>query len=282
MKLLIAVFLFFPSIGIAEKVKLTHFQTHKRYDFGLRLLEASLKETLKSFELVGLENINEARGERLLEIGGVDFLFLSTNEDRERKFRPIKIPIYQGLLGCRLLLVRKKEVNRFESVNSLSDLKPFIGGHGAHWRDLPIYGANGLNVLPSKYPLIFKQLIAGRIDYFHRGVSEIWKELKDHSHKLGVANGIALFYKHPVYFFVNRENIKLEKQIKSGLEKMKKNGKFDRIFLDYHRDFIERAQLEERKLIILNNPILPKDAPLLDTKTWLSEDRQKLLRAKGL
>lgn len=274
----------FCSYANATTLNLSHSQSHKRYEFGLKILKSALNSINVKVNLKKLENVNEGRTNLLLESGDVDFIFLSTNREREKKFHPIKIPVYNGLLGCRLLLVPKKSKDRFKNVKSVADLAPFIAGHGRHWGDRHIYKANNLKVMTSvRYPLIFQQLIAGRIDYFHRGVSEIWSELEDYSDTLAIANGPALFYKHPVYFFVAKDKHKLAALIEKGLSSIKKSGEFDRVFLEYHGDFIKKANLPQRNFVILkNNPILPDKSPLLDTKSWLGKKRQRILRDLNL
>ena len=59
---------------------------------------------------------------------------------------PIRIPLFKGLFGYRVLLIRKQEQARFDQINTQQDLAKFLGGQGTHWPDTLILQANGLRV----------------------------------------------------------------------------------------------------------------------------------------
>jgi len=134
--------------NVSKPLRLIHYQTHYRYKYGHALIKMALdkmgvKYIIKPYSK---EEINEARGELLLKKGEVDFQFMSTTQERERDLIAVKKPIYQYLLGMRLLLVKNDNKGLLQHVNSLDDLREFIAGHGKHWGDLPVYAANNLKV----------------------------------------------------------------------------------------------------------------------------------------
>jgi len=59
--------------------------------------------------------------------------------------------------------------------------------------------------LSVEYKKLFEKLINERFHYFSRGVNEIWSERKEWENELTIADNIALFYKHPVYFFFTKK-----------------------------------------------------------------------------
>jgi len=186
---------------------------------------------------------------------------------------PIRIPIYRGLLGLRLLLITPSMNQSISKIKSLDRLRSFTGGHGAHWGDLPVYGANKLRVATSvNYQNLFKMLIKGRFDYFHRGVNEIWGELDRYSEDLIVADKVMLFYPHPVYFFIGKHRPELAAQLERGMKIALEDGSFKKLFLDHHQGMINEAQLENRTLIVLKNPAVPQYTPQIDTSWWLPKD----------
>jgi membrane-bound lytic murein transglycosylase MltF len=87
---------------------------------------------------------------------------------------------------------------------------------------------------------------------------------------------IALYYPTAVYFFVRKNDQQLHDAIESGLQIAIKDGSFDRLFYQYFGDLITKAKLNKRQIFEINNPFLPKETPLADTRLWfnLKEDLQ--------
>ena len=261
------------TLAVARPMQVTHYQLHPRYEFGIKLLELALSKHKTPFEIVSpySRQVTEARGEQDIIKGKIDLQFMSTTPEREAAMIPIKIPIYQGMLGLRLLLVTPDMNEKIRKVDSLTALSKFAGGHGSQWGDLPVYAANNLNVVTSvSYDNLFTMLKNGRFHYFHRGLSEIWGELDQHK-DLMVADDVMLLYPHPVYFFVGKHNSALANHLKTGLERAIEDGSYQKLFLQYHQEFIRKGELAGRKLIILKNPVVPEDTPAINLGWWMPE-----------
>jgi hypothetical protein len=249
-----------------------HYQSQERYRFGHQLLTLALSKIDQPFTVQPFtrHKINEGRGEVSLINGEFDVQWLSTSAYREQQLTAIKIPIYRGLIGLRLLLVKKENKDRISRIQTLQQLQQLTGGHGTHWADLPIYKANNLPVVSNaNYEPLFLQLAADRFDYFHRGVNEIWDEYARHSKTLDIADNVMLFYPHPVYFFVNKDKPELADHLERGLKIALEDGSYKALFYNYHGESIRQAKLYKRKLIRLSNPTLPKNTPTIDTHWWL-------------
>lgn len=258
-----------------EKIEISHYQTHSRYEYGAKVLELALSKLEQPFSITRpeiQEQMNEARGEREVIEGRLDLQWMSTNDFREANMIPIKIPIYQGLLGLRLLLINKVHDNALNKISSIDELRNYTGGHGLHWGDLPVYAANDLPVLPhKKYASIFKLLELKRIDYFHRGLNEIWAEFEAHQKYLKIADNVMLFYPLPVYFFVTKDKPELASQLETGLQLALADGSFQALFNKLFKHYVEKGKLDSRQLIILTNPTLPSNTPFIKTDWWLPE-----------
>lgn len=254
--------------------EVSHYQKHSRYDYGAKLLDLALSKLNTPYQINIItpnnEMLNEARGELEVIKGKIDIQWMSTTTDRESQMIPIRIPIYQGMLGLRLLLVNQQSNQTFSPISTLQDLQKLTGGHGLHWGDLPVYAANELPVLPHKnYDSIFKMLELGRIDYFHRGLNEIWGELSKYKETLKIADNVMLFYPLPVYFFVTKHKPELAIQLEKGIQIAYQDGSFKKLFEQAVGHDIGKGNLESRKLIILKNPKLPKNTPFIETNWWL-------------
>ncbi len=215
--------------------------------------------------------MNEARGERYVIQGTLDLQFMSTSAQREASMIAVKIPVYQGILGLRLLLATPEKHHALSQVRSVAELRQFVGGHGADWGDLPVYAANQLPVMTnSSYDGLFRQLAVGRFDYFHRGLNEIWAEAERHKDQLQIVDEVALFYPQPVYFFVSKQRPELARQIEEGLRRAHEDGSIRALFQRQFGAFIEQADLDNRHLIVLENPEASIDS-LAGMLWWMPE-----------
>jgi len=258
-----------------------HYQVQNRYQYGARLLALAFSKLDKPYEIEApkLQAMNEARGELEIISGRMDVQWVSTTASREIDMIPVKVPLYRGILGLRLLLTIKERSEELKTISSIEDLRKFVGGHGLHWGDLPIYQANNLKVVTHvKYQQLFEMLIHSRFDYFHRGVNEIWDELSLYNNSLNIVDEVMLFYPHPVYFFVSKHRPDLAVQLEKGLRLALDDGSFKELFLSVHGTFLDKAKLDERRLVVLTNPVLPDKSLHLDTSWWLPTKFDSLLK----
>ncbi|RZT06304.1 ABC-type amino acid transport substrate-binding protein [Duganella sp. CF402] len=194
----------------------------------------------------------------------IDVLWTMSSRQRETELLPVRIPLDMGLIGWRLLLLRRSDAARFEATPSAADLQQLSALQGHDWPDTDILLANGYRVeTGSDYGGMFKMLSSSRADYFPRSVFEVWNELDAfHWDDLMVAPGLALHYPSAFYFFVRKSNPALVATIQQGLERMMADGSYARAFNDYFGDMLRRSALPLRRIFELNNPLLPAATPL--------------------
>jgi hypothetical protein len=265
-----------------EPLVVRHYQAQERYRFGLEVLDLALSKLEIPYEIITppTQMMNEARGERYVIQGKLDLQFLSATAQREASMIPVKIPVYQGILGLRLLLATPERQQALSQLQTVSDLRRFVGGHGADWGDLPVYAANQLPVMTNgSYEALFRQLAVGRFDYFHRGLNEIWDEAERHQDNLLIVHGVALFYPQPVYFFVTKQRPELARKIEEGLKKAHEDGSIRVLFQRQFGAFIKQANLENRRLIVLKNPDASIDS--LDGMLWWMPESYRSKVMKG-
>ncbi|WDE01541.1 transporter substrate-binding domain-containing protein [Thalassomonas actiniarum] len=257
---------------------LRYFQSDARYDYRIELLERVLHVTREEFGPAILQAVattmSHGRGELSLENGRIDVAFLATNLAREQKFRAIKYPILQGILGYRILLVHKDRQADFAGIENLGQLtSDFIGGFGTHWGDTTILKDNYLKIITNPlYQNLFAMLDAKRFDYFPRGINEIWHESAESGQRYNnivIEETLALYYPYPVYYFVAKDNRRLAKRIELGLRHTIEDGSLRALFLKYHSKDIKRSQLHKRKILMLENNQLPHGTANPDSQWWL-------------
>ena len=239
------------------------------------VLRLALQHAGLHFEL-SAEAIEMSQLRTFMEIarGGssLDLMWTMTNQQRESSAMiPIRIPIDKGLLGWRLLLVRKSDVDRWRHVASIEDLKGMELVQGHDWPDTEILKANGLHVgTSSDYNSLFRMLLRGRVDAFPRSVLEIGDELKLHTGEdMAVAPDLMLYYPAPFYFFVSPSRPELAEHIRHGMESCIADGSLNRLFNRYYHHLWPEFQLDGRRILRLDNPLLPPLTPLQRKELWL-------------
>ncbi len=282
-RLLLALTMAFFAVAVAAQSRVQPvliFQDDSRYQYYQTLLRQALEVTQDTHSKASVQayvsddaELTDARGLYLLAQKRIDVVFLATSREREEKFRAIPIPLEKGLLGLRLFLIKESAQQRFDRIENDEQLRNQMRmGFNQHWADYEVYKANDFNLSPSgKYNTLFKMLASERFDYFPRGIIEVWSELerfKMQSAVLQIENRFAFFYDYPIYFFVNKDNEQLAKRLELGLKRLQTNGFFDAHFQSHFGNDIARAKLEQRHIIVLQNPQRPNNTHLIKPSWW--------------
>ncbi len=277
-KLIVAVSVAFGCVSPAfsSEAVIRYFPSGTIYEYRWKLLELALTHTndiAKPLQLAPFtENVTQNRGLSLLESGAIDVIALGTNAEREAQLLPVKIDILRGIVGFRLLVIRAADQKRITQMDDVSLRKQLIFGLNSQWADLPIMRANGFSVITSSdYENLFVMLAANRFDAFPRGLNEARRELderKQNYPQLAIEKSRALYFPYPVYFWVNKNNVALAKRIELGLNRSLADGSFRKLFESYHAAEIAAIKKEKRKVILLDNTILPAGNAKPDTSWW--------------
>jgi len=262
----------YPHSGAANDVRFRDL---------LEVLRTALEKTAPEygpFELRPFrESMNEARYLYELKSGhSINIAWSSTSVEKEQEFLPIRIPLRKGLLGYRVALIAANAQEKIDRVQTLDDLRRLTVGQGIGWGDVLVYQANGIRVVTANYDNLFKMTGLSRFDLFPRGVSEILSEY-ELFHKdvpnLAIEKSLLLYYPWPYYFFFNKNDLALKTRVEAGLRLMLRDGSFDQLFKRYNSKAIEVIKLKQRRIIYLQNPLLPKETPLSDASLWFDPAR---------
>ena len=210
--------------------------------------------------------------QRLSNNDGIDVVWSMTSIEREKQNRAIRIPLMKGLMGYRLLIIRAEDQQWFRRLQTIDELRELRAGQGHDWPDTEILRANGLAVEgEEEYDSLFSLLQQGRFDYLPRAINEPWEELAARPNMdLMVEQGLLLYYPTAEYFFVNRQNTVLAERLEKGLRLAIEDGSFDKLFREHpiNANAFGKANLLRRRIIRLDNPLLPKDTPFADKQLW--------------
>jgi len=281
-RFLIALFFYLSYVHCSTSVAKEKIRVNTASDgngrYAMQMLNLALSKIEVRYEIVADENvISQSRNIELVSSGQSDLLWAATNQQMEDTLLPMRIPLYKGLLGHRIFIIRKGDQTRFDQINTIEDLRRLTFGQGKTWADTEILRSNNLTVITAnKYQGLFYMLDGSRFDAFPRGVQEPWQELEDNATlPLVVEEIIMLIYRMPFYFFTTKNNKKLAADIELGLNRAIEDGSFDRVFFNdpMIKSVIEKANLKGRKIFRLSNPALPKETPLERKELWLDIEK---------
>lgn len=254
-------------------------QNDSRMAYKLEVIKSALELTRDTYGpyliSTAAPKMNSLQAMRQLQNGELLNVFIAlTNEDWESQTIPIRIPIRRGLLNYRILLTHKQYLPHLKKVNTVSDLMSLQVGMRHNWSLTEVLSLRGFNIIPSKsYDGLFTMLDNQRFHYIPRGINEIYDELESRKSKLKnvvIEPELILYIPSPTYLFVSPKYPRLAQRFEHGLEMMVANGQLKAIFDKYFTQHIEQADLKNRRIITVGNPLLPKLTPLNRSELWWS------------
>lgn len=259
------------------------------------LVNLALSQTPEygEFSLRRSEELTQGRALRELADASsrvrLDIANVATTSERETELYAIPIPVDGGLLGFRVCLVLPENLQRFENVNSLEDLRKsgISIGQGAHWPDTSILEANGISVMThTRYEILFRMLRNQRFDCFARGISEVLYDLETQDtaeEKLVIEPRLLLVYPMPSYLFTSPNDLRTAQRLQLGLERAIQNGSFGDYLQTWYGRPVDELGLAERTVITLENPFLSEDSRTIGRRALETLDQriELLQRQKG-
>jgi hypothetical protein len=268
-----------PSLTFANIV--VHYPraesaSDERVNYYSELLNLCLSKSGKPYQLEPTQfHVEQERGLQLIERNrGLEVIWTFTTIERERKLMPIRIPIDRGLLGWRLFLIKKTNQSLFNTIETPEQLANLRAGQGHDWPDTSILQSNRFLISGSTtYEGLFDMLARDHIQYFPRALMEAELELSSHpNHGLAIESHLVLHYPTALYFFVSKKNIELATDIETGLRNAIEDGSFKKLFERHFSDTIRKSDVNKRKIININNPLLPSETPLSEARYWFSPE----------
>ena len=242
------------------------------YDYFYQLITLVLSKTAAENEqinIVTINGINITQGRRLryLDDKLVDVLWTGTDSNRERLYRPVRIPLLGGLLGYRIALIHKDNREKFNNITQ-QQLKTLTACQGAHWPDSDILEDNGFKVeRVVHYDSMFKMLVRKRCDYFPRAIYEGFAEqeaLKDSMPEIIAIDNFIIHYPFHFYYFVDHDNSQLAKRLQIGLMAAFKDGSWLQLMKNHAitKNLFPLTKWHNKRFFELQNYELPIQKPM--------------------
>ena len=244
-------------------------------EYPIKLLALALDQTGVSYQLIPSDNfLSKGKAiDRLQDNREINIVWGMTNVQREKDLLPIRIPIFKGLIGWRLFLIRQDMAERFTYIQQFEHLVKLSPLQGRDWPDTKILQSNGFDVITERNQTsLMKMLGRAQGDFFPRSIIEVWEELERskvaNEIQIQIQPSLGIRYPAAIYFFVNKKSVPLANLIETGLEKAIENGTYEALFVENYKTYIEKAQIENRTFYPLENAFLPEETPLDRKELW--------------
>ena len=231
-------------------------------EYQLKLLELALDRAGQPYKLERVDlNLNQFTLQQELRKGKtINVFWMGTSSALESALIPVPIPLFRGLEGLRLSFIHSDAQEKFNQVNTLTDLKQLKAAQGVGWADNKILEQAGIATYAGRYSNLFRLINDGdKLDFFPRGLVEIFaerRELAAQYPNLAIEQHLLIRYPFAEFFFVSPEAPKLAKALQTGLERAYADGSFMTFFHENPRirEALASANLEQRVTISLPNP----------------------------
>jgi hypothetical protein len=282
----IFLFLLTKTVTASDIIKINKGQseidvrTKYTYTILSKALEIS-EEKFGSFEIqvTGFAIPNHQALKELIKGEFINVAMAITTDEWEANNIPIRIPIRRGIFSYRLLAINESKVETFKDIKSADQLKQLIVGVRKSWALRKTLLSLDFTVSDAySYDSIFAMLEKNRFDYIPRGIHEIYEEIairKKTLPHLTIEPHLALYIPSPFYIFVSKTTPKIAERLEWGLEELVKQGILKDTFEQYYGEYIKQADLANRTIINLGNPLLPSATPLDREELWHSFSVQK-------
>lgn len=176
----------------------------------------------------------KARLGMMLAKGDLAITWMVQSAERDKTYVPVNVPLTNGMVGQRVLMIRPQDQPLFDKVRTLDDLRRLgvRAGMGRDWAEQDIWQRNGLPVTnPSgNWHRLFDMLaVGGRdVDYIPRALSEILIEAPAHP-DLAVERHLLLVYDRDVRFYLSPLAANLAPILERGLRRLRDEGTQERL-----------------------------------------------------
>ena len=113
----------------------------ERDDYKISLLKLILQKAGVDYKISFRKKAwTQARIIRMLEKNSnkINLYWVGTSAEFERRMRPVRFPLYRGLLGYRIFIIHKDDQDRFNKTRTLGGLQKLKGAQGIGWSDIQI------------------------------------------------------------------------------------------------------------------------------------------------
>lgn len=246
--------------------------TKNRDDYQVAALTLALEKTLSThgpYDIIRIEKaFNNADAMREMKAGRINIQVAPIRSRNHQLAHltqdisiAIEIPLIQGLLGYRRLIVRTEQLELFKNITT-AQLKAQLAGQGKDWEEVYIYRHNKFRINDDgDYLALAHMLAAKRFDYLPLSVTEadLIVAQADNATPLAIVPNLMIYYPLPLYFFVSKLQPELAERLEAGLQRAKQDGSLDALFNQHFRSEVTFLKDNRNaRVILLENPSVPE------------------------
>ncbi len=273
---ILASFLFFAgNVAQAETLNIAFPSGLKelfKYEFNVIELALENSDADMSLNVTEIDGLSGSRLVEMLKAGETDVIFGGYSPQRNESLLQINIPMTRGMLGHRVFMTHRDNLDALLRIKTLADLKQFCIGAGSDWPDADIMEQNGFCVDRAPRNRLWDMLENKRFPLLTRAAHEAFRELPDLQRKypdLVLVPDISLVYKFDFFIYVRKGNTQLQQLLTAGLERSYASGAFMKNFES--EPSLKRALAELSRIpytFTIQNPILDPTTENIDAKYW--------------
>ncbi|MFM2317959.1 MAG: hypothetical protein RLZZ215_580 [Pseudomonadota bacterium] len=272
--------------GQPLQVRLTHTRDTKLENLiYFALLKLALEKSHRPFEIKITEVSTSTPSIRMINNPElINVVWMGTAQKFEQQLWPVRIPLLRGLVGYKVLLIRKDTQSQFDQIKTERDLANFKALLGLGWVDADIFAHHQLPYVEGEYSSLMSMLSSGRADYYPRSIFEFNQELDPQKHPtIELEQSLLLHYPLAIYFFVAPNNHALHAALQDGLEKAMADSSYNQLLATHPvtRDVFKTLHLRDRRLITIDNPFLTEETRAVLAKYALDPQQISDINALG-
>lgn len=252
------------SIQCAAKESLT-LTLASQIDGGHRFYHELLHEALsRAGHQVRIEtpseHIPQKRVIKMVQSNQLSLTWLLSTPERDERHIAVDVPLTNGLIGKRILLIPPELQPKFDTINTLEDLRGanLVAGLGINWFDVQVWNTNHLDVYlqDGEWRSLYKKLSSsGEVNYFPRGINEVSIEAALNPH-LAIEKHLLLVYEKDFKFYLSPKMVKYKDAIEAALLQASKEGVIDMLVDKYWGAAYQQLNSDQRVVIKLELPNL--------------------------
>lgn len=238
------------------------------------LLKLALEKSQRPFEIKITEVPTSTPAIRMItnpEL--INVVWMGTARKFEEQLWPVRIPLLRGLVGYKVLLIRKDMQPQFDRIKTAQDLASLKALVGLSWVDTDIFTHHKLPYVTGEYSSLMPMLTSERGDYYPRSIFEFNQELDPEKYPaITLESSLLLHYPLAIYFFVAPGNQALHEALQEGLERALADSSYNQLLASHPvtRDVFQTLQLRNRRLLTLEHPFLTDETRAVLAKYGLN------------
>lgn len=206
------------------------------------------------------EHIPQKRVIKMVESDKLSMTWLLSTPERDHRYVAVDVPLTNGLIGKRVLLIPPELQPRFDAIETIEELRDsrLIAGMGVNWFDVDVWRNNQLSVYleDGEWRTLYNKLSAdGEVNYFPRGINEIGAEAAMNRH-LAIEQRLLLVYEKDFKFYLSPSMAQYKTEIESALRQAKRDGLIDQLVDKYWGASYKTLNPTDRVVIKLALPNL--------------------------